>query len=141
MYEENRSAVLIRQIHTEWEKSANNMLRRDGLTLSQITVLMELYKAESHQMELKQLERHLHVAQSTTAGIVHRLEQKGFVDVLPSPSDRRVKSVRITPEGQTCCDNARVSMRLEEEHFTAALTGDEQEQLITLLQKVRDSFR
>ena len=141
MYEENRSAVLIRQIHTEWEKNANNMLRKDDLTLSQINVLMELDKTQENQMELKEMEKRLHVAQSTTAGIVHRLEQKGFVETFPSAADRRVKFVRITAAGKTCCDRARVNMHLEEEHFTAALTKEEQEQLTALLQKVRDSFR
>ena len=141
MYKENRSAVLIRQIHTEWEKNANNLLRKDDLTLSQINVLMELDKTPGNQMELKEMERRLHVAQSTTAGIVHRLEQKGFVEIFPSAEDRRVKFVRITPEGKRCCDNARVNMRSEEEHFTAALTQEEQAQLTALLQKVWDSFR
>lgn len=141
MYEENRIAILIRQIHTEWEKNANNMLRRDDLTLSQINVLMELDKTQGNQMELKEMEKRLHVAQSTTAGIVHRLEQKGFAETVPSASDRRVKFVRITDAGKKCCDTARVNMRLEEEKFTSALTDEEQEQLTVLLQKVRDSFR
>ena len=99
---EERCAVLIRQIHTELEKNANNTLRQDDLTMSQISVLIELEKAVDKQLELKRLEQSLHVAQSTAAGIVRRLEQKGFIEGFTSPEDKRVKMVRITPEGLSC---------------------------------------
>ena len=61
MTKEGTCAVLIRQIHSELEKNANNALRQDDLTLSQVNVLMELDKADGKQMELKQVERSLHV--------------------------------------------------------------------------------
>lgn len=140
MSEENRTVMLIKQIHTELEKNANNYLREDGITLSQVSVLMELDRAEQNQMELKQIERSLHVAQSTAAGIVHRLEQKRLVEGFGSDEDRRIKMIRITQKGRTCCENARVNMQRAETNLTAALTDTEQEILMTLLQKVRDSF-
>ena len=132
--------MLIKQIHTELEKNANNYLREDGITLSQVSVLMELDRAEQNQMELKQIERSLHVAQSTAAGIVHRLEQKRLVEGFGSAEDRRIKMIRITQKGRACCENARVNMQRAEANLTAALTDTEQEILMTLLQKVRDSF-
>ena len=46
MTEAGACAVLIRQIHTELEKNANNSLRQDDLTMSQISVLSELAQAE-----------------------------------------------------------------------------------------------
>lgn len=140
MMEEGVCAVLIKQIHSELEKNANNALRQDDLTLSQVTVLMELDRAEGNQMELKQLERALHVAQSTAAGIVRRLEQKGFVEGFGSPEDKRIKMIRITPLGMDCCRKAEVNMRKAENSLTAALTDTEQSILVSLLQKVRSSF-
>ena len=77
--EEGVCAMLIKQIHSELEKNGNNALRSDDLTVSQISALMELDKAEGKQAELKHLEEALHIAKSTTVGIVKRLEQKGFV--------------------------------------------------------------
>ena len=140
MSEGSLSAMLIKQIHSELEKNANNLLRQDDITLSQISVLMELDKAEQNQMELKQLEHSLHVAQSTAAGIVHRLEQKRFVEALGNPEDRRVKLVRMTPRGKAVCEKAKINMERSENELTAALTDTEKEILVTLLQKVRDSF-
>ncbi|MDO5424644.1 MAG: MarR family transcriptional regulator [Eubacteriales bacterium] len=140
MMGEGACAVLIKQIHSELEKNANNALRQDDLTMSQVTVLMELDRAEGNQMELKQLERTLHVAQSTAAGIVRRLEQKGFVEGFGSPEDKRIKMIRITPTGQACCRKSEANMRKTEENLTAALTETEWSILVSLLQKVRSSF-
>lgn len=140
MTEEITCGLLIKQIHDELEKNANNALRRDDLTLSQISVLMELDKAPGKQMELKELEKSLHVAQSTAAGIAKRLELKGFVESAGSPEDRRIKIIHITAMGMEYCRKAENNMRTEELSLTSALTETERVILISLLQKVRDSF-
>ena len=80
MRERVTCGTLIKQIHDGLEKQANNSLRTQGLTMSQMGVLIELHFSPEKQMPLKELERRLHVAQSTAAGIVARLEQKGFVE-------------------------------------------------------------
>lgn len=138
--EEGVCAMLIKQIHSELEKNGNNALRKDDLTLSQMSALIELDKAEGKQMELKHLEEALHIAKSTTVGIVQRLEQKEFVESLGSPYDKRIRVIHMTPLGEDCCRKARENMKTEEIKLTSALTETERDILITLLQKVRDSF-
>ncbi len=140
MAEESVCALLIKQIHSELEKNANNSLRRDGLTISQITVLKELDNVDEKQMELKQLERLLHVAQSTAAGIVRRLEQKGFVEGFGNAEDKRIKMIRITPSGLECCRRAEANAIQAETGLTSVLTETERTILVSLLQKVRNSF-
>ncbi len=80
MKERVTCVALIKQIHDGLEKQANNSLRSQDLTMSQVGVLIELRFSLEKQMTLKELERRLHVAQPTAAGIVARLEQKGFVE-------------------------------------------------------------
>lgn len=133
-------ASLIKQIHSELEKNANNALRQDDLTLSQISVLMSLSKAEENQLEQKQLEQSLHIAQSTATGIVKRLEQKGFVESFTSSTDKRIKVIRITSLGLAYCKKATINMEKTESELTSALTETEHDILLSLLQKVRDSF-
>ena len=64
---------LLKQIHDGVEKQANNSLRSQGLTLAQVGALIELRSIPEKQLTLKELEKRLHVAQSTAAGIVARL--------------------------------------------------------------------
>ena len=127
MAQKDRCAALIRQIHTELEKNANNTLRQDDLTMSQIVVLMELDKTADKQLELKCLEQRLHFSQ-------------GFIEGFTSSEDKRVKMVRITQEGLACCRKAETNAQKVETDLTAALTDTECAILTTLLQKVRDSF-
>lgn len=133
-------STLIKQIHDEMEKRANNSLRAQDLTMAQVGVLLELYQASEKQLALKELERRMHVAQSTAAGIVVRLEQKGFVESLGSQEDRRIKQVRITPSGEGCCLVAQEQMKRAEAELLEGLTETERSIFLSLLQKVCDTL-
>ena len=113
--------TLLKQIHDALEKQANNSLRADGLTMAQVGVLLMLDRAEHRQMPLKELEKALHVAQSTAAGIVSRLEQKGLVESFGDAEDRRVKVVRLSGRSRLLPDGGRPDGRGGE---TAALVSD-----------------
>ena len=69
--------TFIHQIHNTIEKSVNNQLRKKGLTLSQMNVLLTLVSIPEKKLSFKELEKRLTLAQSTTAGLISRLEQKG----------------------------------------------------------------
>ena len=140
MQKHDLCGALIKKIHDEIEKQANSLLRQQDLTLSQMNVLMELDAIPGHQLTLKELEGLLHVAQSTAAGIVMRLEQKGFVESFTDKNDRRVKKVAITPSGMECCKNAASDVRRMETQLLSGLTEAEREQFRELLEKVFKGF-
>ena len=126
----------IKQIHDELEKQANNALSSQNLTLTQMRVLMELEATPEQQLSLKELESLLHVAQSTAAGIVVRLGQKGYVESFVDADDRRVKRVAITISGIECCKNAQSHIKNMEELLLSKLTETEKKQFCNLLQKI-----
>ena len=96
MKEEKGCGYLLKQINDRLEKNANNILRTQDVTMSQLGALLELSRAPEGQLSLKELEKVLHVAQSTMAGIISRLERKGLVEPLADAGDRRIKLVQIT---------------------------------------------
>ena len=118
------SGQLIKLLHDRLEKQANNTLRGKDLTMMQISVLMELQKAEQKQRSMKELERKFCVAQSTVAGIISRLEQKGFVEAFGEASDKRIKLVHITLDGEACCREAAGYMA-EAEQMLHGFSEDE----------------
>ena len=132
---------LIKQIHDALERNANNAMRPQGLTMAQFGVLLALGWEENGTLALKALEQRLHVAQSTAAGIVGRLEQKGFVESFGDPADRRVKLVRITAAGEDCCREAERNMERTEAELLSGLTEAERGILLVLLKKVRDTLQ
>lgn len=131
---------LIKQINDALAKQSNNALRNQELTLAQLTVLIWLNDLPDKAAPLKELERALGVAQSTTAGIVSRLEQKGFVEGFGDASDKRIKMVRIMPKGEQCCAEARQSMDETDRKLVDGLNEEEKATLNTLLLKVRSNL-
>ena len=136
MSESISNASLIKQIHDRLEKNANNSLRAQDLTMMQVSVLMALHYSERQQLSMKELERRFGVAQSTVAGIVSRLEQKGFVEALSAPEDKRVKLVHITQTGESCCAGAAGSMQEAEETLLNGLSDEERTTLNRLLIRI-----
>jgi DNA-binding MarR family transcriptional regulator len=133
--------MLIKRIHDTLEKQANNSMREQGLTVAQFSALIALYELSEKQAALKELEQILCVAQSTTAGIIARLEQKSFVEGFGNTSDTRIKMVRITALGEQCCINAKQFMDEAEAKLLSGLTDTEQGIFAILLKKVTDTLK
>ena len=140
MVQPDSCGKLIKLISDEMRKNANNAMRSQDMTMSQFGALLELSRAPEEQRSLKELEQSLHVAQSTVAGIISRLEQKGLVEAFGDAADQRVKLVRITLAGCACVDNAEKDMVQAEQKLLSALTETEREIFYVLLQKVRNSL-
>ena len=139
--EDTSCGALIKQINSTLEKKANNTLRKQDLTFAQVSALLAIRDFPEQRISLKELEKILHVAQSTTAGIVSRLEQKGLVTGYGDSSDKRIKLVGITPSGEECCRDAEQNMREAEENLLSGLTETERSIFNSLLQKVSDTLK
>ena len=135
------SGQLIKLLHDRLEKQANNTLRGKDLTMMQISVLMELQEAEQKQRSMKELERKFCVAQSTVAGIISRLEQKGFVEAFGDASDKRIKLVHITPDGEACCREAAGYMAEAEQMLLHGFSEDEKTIFNQLLARAAENMK
>lgn len=132
---------LIKQIHGEMRKNINNAMRAQNMTMAQWDALLELDLVPEKQLSFKELEQRLHIAQSTTVGIISRLEQKGLVEGSGDPNDRRVKLARITPAGMARIAEAGQGRAEAEARLLAGLTETERDIFLALLKKVRDTLR
>ena len=141
MANSNYCGIMIKQIHDELEKRTNQALRSTDLTLAQLSALLALRERTDCQMTLKELEHTLHLAQSTAAGIAARLEQKGFIETFGNPDDRRIKILRMTESGKSCCQAADRGMVETELSLLSGLTETEKTILLSLLEKVCDTIR
>ena len=139
---ENNSScsILLKQIHDVQEKNINNTLRNLDLTFSQINVLRALVHSADKQMSLKELEKILHVAQSTTARIVTKMESKGLIDSFSDVSDKRIKYIRLTQYGEQYSSNAKQKLEEEETRLLSSLTETEKIVFVSLLQKIASNL-
>ena len=102
-------------------------------------VLMTLVDIPHKRLSFKELERQLALAQSTTAGLISRLEQKGLVSVTGDKDDKRIKYVEITELGITYCKDAE--MDNTERKLVSALSEKERGKFLCLLKKVNETLK
>ena len=126
----------LKQIHDCIQKRANNDMQEMDLTFSQHHVIMFLAHREGYIAELKELEREFRVSQPTMAGIAQRLEAKGYVEPLAHPTDRRIKMLRLTPEGLELSERSHQKMLRRRQELSKAFTPEELETLERLLDRV-----
>ena len=133
--------MAIKQINDALQKHANNALRGQDLTLTQVGLLNTLYHAEDFDMTLKEIERAHHISQPTAHGIVRRLAEKNLVETFDDADNRRIKHVRLTEEGRKQAAISKKRVSDAEALLTKNLSADETEQLRTLLKKVKDGLQ
>ena len=141
MIEIDKCASLLRQIHVAMEKEANNVLREDDLTIAQMYLLFALMDTDTGSCTLKEMEKLLQIGQSTTVGIVKRLTQKGFVECCKDTNDKRIRIVKITPEGVSICRMAKAKMDKTAQKLLNGLTDTEQTDFLRFLQKIQHNFK
>ena len=141
MKEANTCGMLIRQINNALEKRVNSQLKANDLTLSQMSALIEILNKPAKKLTFKELEKCLSLAQSTTAGLISRLEQKKLVSVSGDMDDKRIKYVEITSLGEKFCKEARLEMEHTEKMLLANLSDVEKESLLSLLEEVNRAVR
>ena len=129
-------ALKLKMIDDCIKKKANNDLVEMDLTLVQHHTLVYLVHQEEHTAELKAIEREFRVSQPTVAGIAQRLEAKGYVEALGSPRDKRVKLIRLTPQGEELCRRSWEKMKGRMDALTAGLSEEEISELDRLLDVV-----
>ena len=107
-----------------------------SLSLSQGKLIRELGQPQSQ----RELARRLHYDPSNIAALADSLEERGLIQRRVDASDRRLRLLALTPEGD------RLRAALEEllaqpPHFLDRLTLAEQKQLLQLLAKVFETER
>ena len=132
--------TLLKQIHDIMEKNANNVLREQNLTISQSGVLVLLDEKEGKTASFKELEKDFGVSQPTMVGILNRLVQKDFVEVLTDSEDKRIRKAHLTQKGADKCKEGYKHMNSAEEQLLKSLTNNEKKEFNRLLLKVRKSF-
>lgn len=140
MSESISSIILIKSIKDIEEKELNHALKAQDITLSQAKTLSVLSKHPERQMTLKNLEKELDLAQSVTAGMIVRLEQKKYVESFGDSADKRIKIVRITPLGEQKYQASIKILAELENAVLADLTDDEKRKFKDLLIKVRNTL-
>jgi len=109
-------------------------LQKHGLTLPQFGMLSAL--AVSSCTNQQELAARLQVTKGNLVGLIDRLGERGWVERMPDPEDRRVNKVRLTAQGKETLEQVYPEQLKAVEVMMAKLETSEVETLRSLLKKL-----
>lgn len=96
MRERMTIGFMFKQINNVYEKEFNSRLRTLGITASQCAVLDYLFVCSKEEVTQRDIEKALSLRNPTVTGLLKRLDEKGFILVVPSNRDKRCKNIYLT---------------------------------------------
>lgn len=136
MRERKTIGFLFKQINTVYEKEFNNRLRNLGITSSQCEVLDFLFCCGKEEVTQRDIEKALNLKNPTVTGLLKRLDEKGFILVVPSERDKRCKNVYLTEKAYDIRKRMEMDRKKIDKMLTLGMTKKEVETLDRLLNKV-----
>ncbi len=109
---------------------------RHGLSFARYEALVLLAFSREGRLGMTKIGERLMVHPTSATNIVQRLHAQGFVDRVPNPVDGRGSLAVITPAGLAAMEAATADLT-GTRFGLAMLTGEEHEQLFTILRKIR----
>jgi DNA-binding MarR family transcriptional regulator len=103
------------------------------LSVVQVRLLGILRDREPGMLELA---RHLELEKSSLSGLVDRAEKRGLVERLPSASDRRAATVRVTAQGRRLSRVIAEAVAVEVSALVQALSETDRKHLSALTGQV-----
>ena len=127
---------VFKQINNVYEKEFNNLLRTLGITASQCAVLDYLFSSRKEEVNQRDIEKALSLKNPTVTGILKRLDEKGFILIVPSNRDKRCKIVYLTEKAYDIQRRMEADRKKIDKKLTIGMTKKEKEALQKMLGKV-----
>lgn len=89
-------------------------------------------------LDQRSLARHIGLDTSTVAGVVDRLEARGLMLRATSPTDRRVRLLRLTPEGEALLAEVVPAMQRAQAKILAPLPAAQRREFMRMLRQLVD---
>jgi len=131
-------ARLIYAVSAIMRKASDRSLAPWGLTVSQAPVLVILREA-GRPIMITEVARRLLLETPSVTTMVDRLTERGLVERVKDPKDRRKTLVALTRKGKRLVETIREPGRQLEEEMFSILAPDERATLRTILQKFHDA--
>lgn len=132
---------MLKIVNDALEKKANETLRNEDLTLSQLKVLGFINTKEEGKTTQKELEDALAVSHPTINGILKRLEAKGIIVSELSVNRRMTKIVELTEAGKEIVRKTECHRLEHEKRLSKNLSAEEKASLLFFLKKVYEGLK
>ena len=116
--------------------SADDWVRNSGLTRQQGFALGYIQENQDRGVIARELSQMTGTTPASVASLLQGLEDRGYITRTPSPDDSRVKLLTVTAEGSRLIEGFEEEMSAAQVRLVSGLSVAEQEQLVTLLERL-----
>jgi len=131
MTNSKRMELILARLRSYWETEDPH--RVGGLTESQLSLLLSL--SQHPGCRVQDTAERLDLTAPTISIGVRRLERMGLVQRDADPDDQRAVCLYLSPQGRRIASKARSLRTAKLETMLSALTVDEQESLLAMLER------
>jgi MarR family transcriptional regulator, lower aerobic nicotinate degradation pathway regulator len=128
---------LIRRVYQVSTALFADACRDVDLTPVQYAALVAI---QSHpRVDATRLSQLIYFDRSTIGDVLDRLEAKGWIVRHPSPDDRRIKCVTLSPAGRGILRQVEAGIRRVQDRLLAPLSPKDADTLVRLLARLADA--
>ena len=136
MEERQPIGFIVKQINNIYEKELTKRLKVLGITSSQCAVLNYLFQRNQEHVTQREIEKNLQLKNPTVTGLLKRLDEKGFVLCVQSPTDKRCKNIYLTEKAFDIQKKMESDRKRLDKRLTIGMTKKEVEVFRRGLEKV-----
>ncbi len=132
---------MLRYIYNQMERSRNLDFSKLGITSSQASVMLFLFKNRSQQLTQQDVQASMLLSHPTITGLMQRLEVKEFIKRINNPLDGRCKFIALTEKGEEIEKALKKNTREMESKALDGITADELVVLDRCLRTIADNLK
>ena len=136
MQERKPVGFLFKQINNLYEKEINNQLKEIRIPSSQCEVLDYLFHCDKEEVNQRDIEKALSLKNPTVTGLLKRLDEKGYILIVPNGKDKRKKNVYLTEKAYDIQRKMETNRRRVDKNLTLGMSKREVEALQKMLSRV-----
>ena len=127
---------LIRRLNQISTSLFQREMKNAGIDLTQVQFAALHAVRESPGIDQAGLASKIAYDRATIGGVVDRLEQKGLVERIVSPRDKRARELRVTQKGEKLFSKILPKVHAVQQDILLGLSPDEREAFLLLATKV-----
>lgn len=138
---EDSISILIKVVNNNFARIMNNDIADIGLTSAQCNVLGFIYASEKDEINPRDIEKSCYLKKPTVTGILKRLVENGFIQLVPSHKDNRYKQIILTQKAFEHKEEMNKKFLAVEEILCNGISAEEKEMVIAILKKMFDNLK
>ena len=131
----------VKIINNMLDSKVNRDFRKWDLTCSQHAIIAYLFDHKSVETTQRDLEETFSLKNPTVTGLLNLLENKGMIQRVTNPKDRRSNIIKLTDKSLSLEKQLTASRKMAEDAILKGFTPDEKQQLESFMRRLMDNIQ